>query len=107
MRHRGRCEVGLVTSLGDVAYRRPRWRCEDCGEERYPHDELLRFPGHNVSWPLARLCGRLGAQLPSFDEAAGNLAEDYGVRLAKETLRASRKKQETKSSNRRTLSVGV
>jgi hypothetical protein len=87
MRHRGRCRVGLVTSLGDVAYRRPRWRCEGCGEERYPHDDLLRFPGHNVSWPLARLCGRLGAQLPSFDEATGNLAEDYGVRLAKETLR--------------------
>jgi len=88
MRHRGLPETGVVTTVGAVSYRRPRWRCETCGAETYPHDGLLRFLTHNVSWPLAKVCSRLAAQIPSFDEAAENLAEDYRVHLAKETIRA-------------------
>lgn len=88
MRHRGLPETGVVTTLGDVSYRRPRWRCQGCGAECYPHDAVLRFQTHNVSWPLAKVCSRLAAQIPSFDEAADTLAEDYRVHLAKETLRS-------------------
>jgi len=87
MRHRGLPETGLVTTVGEVSYRRPRWRCETCGEESYPHDALLRFLTHNVSWPLAKVCSRLAAQIPSFDEAGDNLAQDYRVHLATETIR--------------------
>jgi len=88
MRHRGLPEAGVVTTVGEVSYRRPRWRCETCQEECYPHDAVLRFLTHNVSWPLAKVCGRLAAQIPSFDEAGDNLAEDYRVHLAKETIRS-------------------
>jgi hypothetical protein len=88
MRHRGLPETGVVTTVGPVSYRRPRWRCEACDEESYPHDGLLRFRTHNVSWPLAKVCGRLAAQIPSFDDAAANVAEDYRVHLAKETVRS-------------------
>jgi hypothetical protein len=49
MRHRGLPETGVVTTVGVVDYRRPRWRCDPCGEECYPHDPLLRFLTHNVS----------------------------------------------------------
>lgn len=87
MRHRGLPETNVVTTVGDVSYRRPRWRCDDCGEECYPHDAVLRFLTHNVSWPLAKVCSRLAAQLSSFEEAGDNLNEDYGVHVAKETIR--------------------
>jgi hypothetical protein len=87
MRHRGLPETRVVTTLGEVSYRRPRWRCHECGEECYPHDGLLRFLTHNASWPLAKVCGRLAAQIPSFDDAGETLMEDYRVHLAKETVR--------------------
>jgi hypothetical protein len=77
----------MVTTVGEVSYRRPRWRCPSCSVECYPHDAVLRFLTHNVSWPLAQVCSRLAAQIPSFDEASDTLAEDYRVHLAKETLR--------------------
>lgn len=88
MRHRGLPETGVVTTVGDVSYRRPRWRCDSCQEECYPHDAMLRFLTHNVSWPLAKVCGRLAAQIPSFEDASDSLAEDYRVHLAKETIRS-------------------
>lgn len=88
MRHRGLPETGVVTTLGEVSYRRPRWRCQTCQEESYPHDAVLRFSTHNVSWPLAKVCSRLAAQLSSFEEAGDNLAEDYRMHLAKETIRS-------------------
>jgi hypothetical protein len=87
MRHRGRSETGVVTTVGAVRYRRPRWRCESCGEERYPHDGVLRFFTHGVSWPLAKVCSRLAAQIPSLEEAGETLTADYAVHLAKETIR--------------------
>jgi hypothetical protein len=88
MRHRGLPETGVVTTVGAVSYRRPRWRCAACCQECYPHDAMLRFLTHNVSWPLAKVCGRLAAQIPSFDDAGASLAEDYRVHVAKETIRA-------------------
>ena len=87
MRNKGRVPSTVVTSLGDVAYRRPRWRCEDCGHECYPHDAVLCFLEHRVSWALAKVASRLAAQLGSFEEARDTLKEDYGVHLAKETVR--------------------
>jgi hypothetical protein len=87
MRHRGVPEAGMVTTVGEVNYRRPRWRCESCGAECYPHDAVLRFLTHQVSWPLAKVCSRLAAQIPSFDEAGDTLAQDYRVHLATETIR--------------------
>ena len=88
MRHKGILEATVVTTLGEVAYRRPRWRCEDCKEECYPHDAVLCFFKHNVSWALAKVTSRLASQLGSFEEARDTLVEDYGVHLAKETVRA-------------------
>jgi len=88
LRNKGRVPSTVVTSLGDVAYRRPRWRCEDCGHECYPHDAVLCFLEHRVSWALAKVASRLAAQLGSFEEARDTLKEDYGVHLAKETVRA-------------------
>jgi hypothetical protein len=87
MRNKGRVPSRVVTTLGDVVYHRPRWRCEDCHHECYPHDEVLCFLEHRVSWPLAKVVSRLAAQLGSFEEARDNLKEDYAVPLAKETVR--------------------
>jgi len=87
MRHKGLLPAGMVTTVGKVNYRRPRWRCETCDEDCYPHDALLRFSDHNLSWTLAKICSRMAAQLSSFEEARDTLAEDYGVHLAKETVR--------------------
>jgi hypothetical protein len=85
MRHKGYKPGTAITTLGPARFRRPRFRCEGCGAECYPHDERLRFLGHAVSWPLAEVIGRLGAQLP-FEQARDNLAADYGVHLAKQTV---------------------
>jgi len=86
LRHKGYREGTSVTTLGPVRFRQPRYRCTACGAECYPHDEKLRFLGHAVSWPLAQVVGRLAALLGSFEQARDALAEDYGVRLAKQTV---------------------
>jgi hypothetical protein len=49
MRHKGLLATAVVTTLGAVAYRRPRWRCTSCGAECYPHDATLGFGEHGVS----------------------------------------------------------
>lgn len=85
MRHKGYVTGPLATTLGDIKIRRPRFRCEHCGEECYPHDARLRFLKHSVSWSLAKVVGRLGAQLP-FDQAKQNLLDDYHVRLSKQRI---------------------
>jgi hypothetical protein len=87
LRHKGYKDGRAVTTVGTVRFRRPRFRCEACGAECYPHDADLRFLGHALSWPLAQVVGRLAAQLP-FGQARANLIEDYGVRLAKWTVAA-------------------
>jgi hypothetical protein len=86
LRHKGYREGTHVTTLGPVRFRQPRYRCAGCGAECYPHDERLRFLGRAVSWPLAQVVGRLAALLGSFEQARDALAEDYGVRLAKQTV---------------------
>jgi hypothetical protein len=85
MRHKGYVTGPLTTTLGDIRIRRPRFRCEHCGGECYPHDARLRFLKHSLSWSLAKVVGRLGAQLP-FDQARQNLLDDYGVRLSKQRI---------------------
>jgi hypothetical protein len=87
MRHKGLLGASVVTTLGEVAYRRPRWRCEDCAQECYPHDAVLCFWEHSVSWALAKVVSRMAAQLGSFEEARDTLEEDYRVHLAKESVR--------------------
>jgi transposase len=87
MRHKGRLPGSMVTTLGEVAYRRPRWRCQDCGQECYPHDAVLCFLKHRVSWALAKVVSRMACQLGSFEEARDTLQDDYGIHLAKETIR--------------------
>jgi hypothetical protein len=86
MRHKGYRGGGHITTLGPVRFRQPRYRCATCAAECYPHEEHLRFLGHAVSWPLAQVVGRLAALLGSFEQARDALAEDYGVRLAKQTV---------------------
>jgi len=85
MRHKGRKAGRTLTTVGRVAFRRPRFRCEHCGAACYPHDAQLRFLGHAVRWPLAEVLGRHAAQGP-FEQARDNVAADYGVRLAKQTV---------------------
>lgn len=85
MRHKGYSECTLATTLGDVHIRRVRYRCEACGQERYPQDADLRFAGRSVTWRLAKVISRLGAQLP-FEQAQQNLYEDYRVRVCKQTV---------------------
>jgi hypothetical protein len=87
MRHRGLAKAAVVTTVGGVTYRRPRWRCRDCQTECYPHDAPLRFQAHGVSWAAAKVVSRLAAQVPSLEEAGKTFEEDYGVHLAKETVR--------------------
>lgn len=87
MRSRGIVASEVVSVVGAVPFRRPRWRCQVCGQECYPHDEALRFRKHGVSWSLARVCGRLAADIPSFNLARQTLEEDYGIHLATETVR--------------------
>jgi hypothetical protein len=86
MRHKGYKPGSAVTTVGSVPFRRPRYRCEGCGAECYPHDAQLRFLGHGVSWPLAQVVSRQAALLGSFEQARDAVAEDYGVRLAKQTV---------------------
>lgn len=86
MRNKGRVPGCVMTTLGEVNYRRPRWRCEDCSQECYPHDTVLCFLQHRVSWALAKVMSRTAAQM-SFEDARDNLEEDYRVHLAKETVR--------------------
>jgi hypothetical protein len=76
-----KCGTRLLTG------RRPRWRCDDCKEECYPHDAVLRFQTHGVSWAAAKVVSRLAALIPSIDEAGKNFEEDYNVHFAKETVR--------------------
>jgi hypothetical protein len=40
-RHKGKKKRVLNSLLGEVAYNRTRFRCQDCGREYYPLDELL------------------------------------------------------------------
>lgn len=87
MRNRGRAPSAVMTTLGEVEYQRPRWRCQECHEESYPHDAVMCFLQHRVSWTLAKVASRLAAQLASFEEARDTLEEDYHVHLAKETVR--------------------
>jgi hypothetical protein len=85
MRHKGLKSISLVTTIGDIRCRRPRYRCEACGSESYPHDARLRFQGHPVTPRLAKVVSRLCAQLP-FGQARDNLRADYPVQLAKQTM---------------------
>lgn len=85
MRHKGYADCTLVTTLGSISIRRVRYRCETCGRDRYPQDEHLRFGGRSVTWRLAKVISRLGAQLP-FEQAQENLYEDYRVRVCKQTM---------------------
>src|SRR5262245_731211 len=55
MRHKGQRNTTSLTTLGSVRFRRPRYRCEGCSRDSYPHDRVLRFLGHGVSWPLAKV----------------------------------------------------
>lgn len=87
MRNKGQAPSCVMTTLGEVDYHRPHWRCQECHEECYPHDAVLCFLEHRVSWTLAKVASRLAAQLASFEEARDTLEEDYHVHLAKETVR--------------------
>lgn len=85
MRHKGLKPITLVSTVGTIRCRRPRYRCQTCGTESYPHDAALRFQRHPVTLRLAKVVGRLTAQLP-FAQARQNLTADYPVRLAKQTM---------------------
>jgi hypothetical protein len=85
MRHRGCPTCTVATTLGDVQCRRPRRRCDRCEVELYPHDALLRFAGHAVSWPLAKIIARLMAWMPG-EQVQTVLRVDHHVELSKQTI---------------------
>lgn len=85
MRHKGLKSCTLVTTIGDVHLRRPRYRCEHCKMDLYPHDKHIRFLSKGVSLPLGKVLCRMAADR-SFERAAEDLLEDYGVRLCKQTV---------------------
>jgi len=86
MRHRGRVSRTLVTILGSIGITRPRRRCDCCGKEAYPLDDVLCFESHGVSWRVARSVSRLASLLPSYDLTRQLLAEDYGIELSKHSI---------------------
>jgi len=96
--------LDLWADVADKKIAQPCWCCSDRQTECYPHDALLRFQTHNVSWPLARVVSRLAVQIPSFEEAGDNLAEDYHVHLAQETVRKSPRQRGQRFCNRGTNS---
>ena len=85
LRHKGYAPCTLVRTLGPIHVRRVRYRCEACGQDAYPQDERLRFDGRGVTWRMAKVISRLGAQLP-FEQAQHNLYEDYQVRVCKQMM---------------------
>jgi hypothetical protein len=85
MRHRGCPTCTVATTFGEVKCRRPRRRCDRCEEELYPHDARLRFAGHAVSWPLAKVVARLMAWLPA-EQVQTVLRADHRVELSKQTI---------------------
>jgi len=85
MRHKGLKPLALATTLGHVSLRRPRYRCERCRVDVYPHDEHIRFLSNGVSLTLGKVACRMSADKP-FARAAEDLLEDYGVRLCKQTM---------------------
>ena len=85
MRHRGLRECTIMTTVGQVKYKRPRYRCDDCGESFYPHDATARFLAHGVSQSLAQVIARMGADRP-FEQAVEYLDEDYYIHLTKQTV---------------------
>jgi len=60
--------LDLWADVADKKIAQPCWCCSDRQTECYPHDALLRFQTHNVSWPLAqetvRKSPRQRGQLP-------------------------------------------
>jgi hypothetical protein len=85
MRHRGCPTCTVATTFGDVKCRRPRRRCDRCEEEVYPHDARLRFAGHAISWPLAKVLARLMAWVPA-EQVQTVLRADHRVELSKQTI---------------------
>jgi hypothetical protein len=85
MRHRGCPTCTVATTFGNVKCRRPRRRCDRCEEEVYPHDARLRFAGHAVSWPLAKVMARLMAWMPA-EQVQTVLRADHRVELSKQTI---------------------
>lgn len=85
MRHKGMKPITLVTTLGQIQLRRPRYRCKQCKVEFYPHDRHLRFLSNGVSLALAKVVCRMSAD-KAFARAAEDLREDYAVRLSKQTV---------------------
>jgi hypothetical protein len=85
MRHKGLKRCTLTTTLGDITVYRPRYRCESCRLDLYPHDQYLRFLSNGVSLALGKVVCRMGADRP-FGRAAEDLLEDYKVRLCKQTI---------------------
>ena len=86
MRHRGLRTHTIITTIGDVDYKRPRYICEKCGQSVYPHDATAKFLAHGVSQSLAQVIARMAADRP-FERAVEDLEEDYYLHLSKQTVR--------------------
>jgi hypothetical protein len=85
MRHKGLKPITLTTTIGDIGLRRPRYRCESCRLDLYPHDQHIRLLSNGVSLALGKVMCRMAADRP-FARTAEDLLEDYGVRLCKQTV---------------------
>jgi hypothetical protein len=82
MRGTGPKTKQILTLLGKTAYTRSRYCCPECGEVRYPGDEVLDLETTSRSPGVRRQVARLGAKEP-FHEVAEDLRELAGLHLSR------------------------
>lgn len=82
MRSTGSRTKRILTMLGEVPYRRSRYKCTACGTVRYPADEAFGIENTSRSPGVRRQVARLGAK-ETFHETAEDLRELAGIELSR------------------------
>ncbi len=70
----------IMTVVGQVAFRRAYYHCDECGEGVLPQDEALDLVGTSFSPGVRRLMGRVGGK-ESFNEGRMDLEELAGIKV--------------------------
>lgn len=85
MKNLGKRPVTLTSQSGDVVLHRRRYRCEECGESRYPADESICCGKHRVTRFLARQICQL-ATLEHFPHLEQTVADQHGVHVSHDVM---------------------
>ncbi len=75
----------LTSLFGELVIDRRRYRCQQCGAERYPADAGMCCGGHRVTRPLAKRVCQLAAT-EHYTRLPQLLADQHGVTLSHETI---------------------